>query len=247
MNVLGYSERGVLYALWHEIATRGPLADDLLHALIAQVAFPFTNSHLPAGNVQILPEQSFSDFGEADALILIDGQPDRPCSIFVEAKVKTLQYTNWLITDEWAEFEFGLRRRMNSSNLFAQLYHKLQLVEALRKGGIRVVEQGVQFPHWSSKQLRKIGGNEVVLEAARLLLPRVKETFFAMIVPDQADRMQAFFDQTLRNAVLPSVPLWVVTYFGYITWAQIRAFCQVNDLHRTLAVLDFNGEQIYGP
>src|SRR5437016_2959456 len=73
MKLLGYSERGFINALLHEIAYRErETAQDLVKELFRLVKWP---SERPPDALfndcdTILVEQSFSDFGDADALFL---------------------------------------------------------------------------------------------------------------------------------------------------------------------------------
>ena len=86
MQVIGYSERGVLNALLYEISYSSA-PSELLSDLVSHMVFPFTGSRPPTAEADVLIEQSFSDFGDADALILFDKDVAPSCSIFVEAKV----------------------------------------------------------------------------------------------------------------------------------------------------------------
>jgi hypothetical protein len=247
MNVIGYSERGLVNALFYEMA-RLPQekARDVLQELLTDEArFPFTDRPPPFGQVEVLLEQSFSDFGNADALVLIDGQPNRPCSMFIEVKVKTCQLPRWQVAAEFSLFQAGLALRASSSNLFTQLYHKVRLVQGLRQGGIPAVKHGIEFPPWSSKQRRRIGRNDVVLGATALLEAKMAKVFYLMIVPDSLGNVAAFFPnllnvphETLRDA-------WDVSTYGFLTWEQIKAFCERNQLARVLEAFRFNQGQIY--
>lgn len=244
MNVIGYSERGIVYALFYEMA-RASDPDGILHSFLTQATFPFTQLRPVCGEATVLVEQSFSDFGESDAVALIRGDVETTCSVFVEAKVKTFQAWDWHIRDEFGEFRKGLNHKVSSSNLFTQLYHKVRLVGGLRQGGIPQLKQGVPFPAWSSKPLRKIGNNGVVLEATRRLQSHLAVAFFLAIVPDTAERVAAFFPelQTLPHPTLANT--WDVTTYGYLTWSQVRAFCVESGLTRAVAVFDYNAGQLY--
>ncbi len=72
-------------------------------------------------DVKIVIEPSFSDFGDADAVILVNNQGVKQV-IFIEAKVKTYQKHYWSILDEFEEFKSGIKaNKVNSSNLFVRL------------------------------------------------------------------------------------------------------------------------------
>lgn len=226
MNVIGYSERGIVNALFYEMA-RSPDPSGVLHLFLALASFPFTESRPLRGQAKdtVLVEQSFSDFGDSDAVVLIRGQEEKTCSVFVEAKVKTFQVWDWHIRDEFGEFRKGLNHKVSSSNLFTQLYHKVRLVRSLRQGGIQQLQQGVPFPAWSSKPHRKIGDNGVVLKACTCLQSHLGEVFYLAIVPDNTDRVEAFFPE-LKPVPHPTLKdTWDITTYGFVTWAQVRAFC----------------------
>src|SRR5262249_5360987 len=127
MNIFGYSERGIVNALHYEMA-RSPNPSGVLHSFLEQATFPFTQDRPLLGDVDVLLGQSFSHFGESDAVVLIRGRQEETCSVFLEAKVKTSQVWDWHIRDEFGEFHKGLNHKVDSSNLFIQLYHKAQLV-----------------------------------------------------------------------------------------------------------------------
>jgi hypothetical protein len=244
MNVLGYSERGILNALFSEMA-RSPDASGLLHSFLAKASFPFTQARPLLGEADVLVEQSFSDFGESDAVVLIRDREEKTCSVFVEAKVKTFQLADWHIREEFERFRTGLKHRVSSSNLFTQLYYKTRLVAALRQGGIPLLQQGTAFPAWSSKRNRKIGNNGVVLKATRLLHSHLGEVFYLAVVPD-TDKPDAKLFRELETPPHSTLAdTWDVSTYGYITWSQVRDFCLEEGLTQVLAVFDYNAGQLY--
>jgi hypothetical protein len=240
MDVIGYSERGAVNSLFYEIAYSSD-ASFLLSELMLRTTFPYTQRRPPVGDAKVLIEQSFSDFGAADAVILY---ADRPCSVFVEAKVKTWSVGDWSIDRKFSDFASELQSKGSSSNLFRQLYYKFRLVEALRRGET-TLEEGVSFPGWSSKQLRKIGGNRVVRQAVKCLRRSMSEVFYLALVPDRADRVASFFHSLLIRGPVDGVDDWDMSMCGYLTWDQVEEFCAENSLKHTLAVLAFNKGQVY--
>jgi hypothetical protein len=244
MQLIGYSERGVLNALLYEIAYSSA-PSELLSDLVSHMVFPFTESRPPPAEADVLIEQSFSDFGDADALILFTEDVAPSCSIFVEAKVKSYQATDWSIGKEFKRFQSGLQGTASSSNLFTQMYHKYRLVQSLQQGGSETLKQGVVFPDWSSKQRRKIGANKVVLEAVRRLQNRIGQVFYVALVPEQPERVEAFCRSALDRGKVAGVPDWDISTWGYLTWSQVEGFCEAKRLKRTLEVFCFNRGQIY--
>ncbi len=246
MKLLGYSERGILNALLYEIHHSGK-GDALLKELIAEAVFPVTNLPCIAADpvFTVFIEQSLSNFGNADAIIL--GQSEmRKYTIFVEAKVSA-QSNNWRLEKEFADFKKGLvsKVKYHSSNLFTQIYHKQQFMEHT----LDKLKSGVPFPKWSKNRRRKIGTNPTVLRAAEQIKQHCDTTFYLMLIPenDDDDAVKDFFKNTLCNTNLPNVPGWDVSHYGYLTWQQVKDFCDKQPLQHSLAVFQYNDKQIYWP
>ena len=243
MNVYGYSERGILNALLYEILYANNDGDALLSRLIAKASFPLTDNNPSSGNATVLVEQSLSQFGDADAIILISSNTVN-CTIFVEAKVLS-QSRDWQFSAQFSKFEAGLKSEVDSSNIFTQIYHKQRLVSALKNSGINALQQGIKFPEWSTKPKRKIGKNPVVLRAAKCIQQHADNVFYLALVPDNDERVATFFNNTLRKAQFPTVPEWNVSHYGYLTWAKVKSFCEQNQLAATLDVFAYNNGQIF--
>jgi hypothetical protein len=86
MRIIGYSERGAVNALLYEIAY-APNSAELLQRLLARARFPLAGGPGPVETATVLMEQSLSDFGDADAILLLDGSGGKS-AVFLEAKVK---------------------------------------------------------------------------------------------------------------------------------------------------------------
>ena len=71
MDIKGYSERGMVNALFYEMTYVENFAK-LLDEFISLIKFPkyFQGFKVSAGDIYLEP--SFSDFGQADAVILVD-------------------------------------------------------------------------------------------------------------------------------------------------------------------------------
>ena len=78
IDIIGYSERGIVNALFYEIV-RSSNPSGLLHALLDRATFPFARCRPVRGNAEILIEQSFSDFGDCDALVMVRAD-EKPAS-----------------------------------------------------------------------------------------------------------------------------------------------------------------------
>ncbi len=72
MKITGYSERGVVNALFYELAYSGN-ALHLLEQFLSLVECPeFKKLRAALTDAHVLIEQSLSDFGDADAILLLD-------------------------------------------------------------------------------------------------------------------------------------------------------------------------------
>lgn len=246
MEIRGYSERGLLNSVFYEIRST-PDSVRLLGDFMSLLSFPYVSINFRPTSAKILIEQSFSDFGDADSVLLIDNE-DAKQPLFVEAKVKTSQRRTWSIEGEFRHFEELIkqpRSRRLSSNLFMQLYHKVRLIRALQSGGIILLQRGVPFPKCSSKGIRKIGHNKVVLRAVEMLGQYSDDAFLVALVPDDVTKVKAFFDDILKNYKPFGFERWEVSNWGYVSWAQVEDFCRAYGLAETLKVFRFNEGQIY--
>lgn len=263
MEIIGYSERGIINSLFYEIKY-SQKSINLFNQFLSLMSFPYRTVDFQISEVKILIEQSFSDFGDADVLLLLDNQ-DKKQVIFIEAKVKTFQKSSWNIKDEFDKFKALFienkqeaskisKSSSSKSNLFVQLYFKVKMVQALQTGGMNQLKEGVVFPECLSKQdkrtqkrclPRKIGNNEVVLTATKLLLPYSKDALFVALVPSNTSELNKFYQGTLKNYRLSKNKDWGVENWGYISWADVKKFCKKNRLENTLRVFEFNKGQIY--
>jgi len=210
--------------------------------------FPFCSGPVPpsVSAAQVLLEQSFSDFGDADALLLLSNEEQR-MALFLEAKVKNAQKKNWLIEQELDKFRRDIQKgNVSCSNLFAQLYLKVRLVKGLRAcGKDEVTGCRAQVPRCFKKTTRKIGKNTIVLEAARRVRAHLGKARYIALVPGNADDIQAFFTKTLAQAGDMGLWGWDVTNWGFLAWEDVRQLCENNALHDTLAVFDYNAGAVF--
>jgi len=244
MFVTGYSERGLLNSLIYEIRYSDQPVK-LLEKLFSLFNFPFNNPVLlPIDEAEMLIEQSFSDFGDADLVFLIKSK-GKKYSIFTEAKVKNYRG----IHREYQKFIEKIDSKVASSNIFVQLYFKVRLTSAL-KFGIKKLEDGVEFPASSSKPsastpVRKIGQNKVVLKAINLLKNFIDETYYITILPDEENLLEDFYKKILKNSSPNLYVEWNTMNYGYVSWNKIEQFCRDNNLRNTLKLFEYNKGLIY--
>jgi hypothetical protein len=227
----GYSERGMIWTLFGEMARRED-GNDLLTRLLTLITPPITDGDVQFSLVPtVMIEQSLSDFGDADVLLLLGGPPRR--SVFIEAKVCC--GTHWTFAGELARFRKGSDSIKKAfSNLFCQLYAKQRLIETLKSGAIPA--DGVEFLEGFKR--RKIGKNRVVHRAVDLLRSYVQESNYVALVPDPTG-----FDQAIAGfeaATGRACARWSV-----LSWEQLKMFCQSHSLDQTLRAFDHNRSQIF--
>ena len=246
MRVTGYSERGAVNALLYEIAySKKPLR--LLEHFLSLAHFP-QGKQIGSGltDAHVLVEQSLSDFGDADAILLLDAGGAKT-AVFLEAKVKTAQANSWTLAQEFEDFESGCNTigELSSSNLFTQLYHKARLIDGLRSGGVPLLQNGLPFLRPSTRPIRRIGATPIVLRAVGKIIPYQANVWFLSLVPDTPTAVRRFFDEfpamawPLRPDKLDS------SRWGGVAWKQIEEFCQQENLTNTSRVLEFNSGQIF--
>jgi len=260
MKIIGYSERGLINSLFYEIKfSHNNL--QLLNSLLSLVDFPYRKVNFQISEAKIFIEQSFSDFGDADAVLLVNNQGNKQV-IFVEAKVKTFQRYYKSVFDidkEFEEFEDNIQKSepINTfiSNLFVQLYFKVRLIKVLQHKGIEQLKKGVEFPRCLMKKdrktqerniPRKIGNNDIVLNAVKQLEEYCKDALFVALLPDNALKLKNFYKKL--EGYIPKgfhEYEWDIKDWGYLSWAQVKEFCEEHKLKETLENFEINRGQIY--
>lgn len=244
VRVCGYSERGIFNALLYELEF---CADPVgaLREFLALISVPGgVRDFSDLQGAEVLVEQSLSDFGDADVVLLLHGS-DWHCAVFVEGKVKPSQVGRWSIDAAWSEFLARKGGRLDSSNLFTQLYHKARFVAGLRQGGASALQRGLGFPECSAKTIRKLGSNPVVRRAASMIETYLDEALYIALVPDSIGALAGFFSGKLLRGPGEDITGWDTAGWGYLTWRQVEDFCRQQDLKNTLRVFEFNTGQIY--
>jgi len=201
MEISGYSECGVINALFYEIAYFGKslhLLKELLALAYCPSLVEFSQS---LTDVRVFMEQSLSDFGDADVILLLDAG-DKKGVAFIEAKVKSSQRNEWKLEQEFEKFKNGCNsgdKKLSSSNLFTQLYHKHRFLNGLSETGIEGLKKGIDFPECSAKKTRRIGNNVVVLSAVMEIEPYRENAWYVVLVPDTATAVRDFYSDFIKN------------------------------------------------
>lgn len=251
MDIKGYSERGMVNSLFYEMRYRED-GKNLLGEFVSLIKFPkyYQGFKVSGGSVYIEP--SYSDFGQADAVILANNLYKKQ-SLFIEAKVKTGSKRTWSIKDEFKGFFEGIKDynyliekgAVHYSNLFTQLYYKRRMVKAVERGGLAEIKRGVDFHPCFGKKKKKIGSNKIVLRAVADLLNYMDESFFVMLVPDTEKNIGGFFRDIEFNLGSSELKEWDTGHWGYLTWEAVEKFCKRKQMTNTLLNFEHNRGQIY--
>lgn len=255
VELLGYSERGMVNALCYDIASGRDF--DRVETFLSWFDF----SHLgerdrpcfsDIRSARLIVEQSFSDFGDLDLLILLEhqspscgGMAPKKQAVLIEAKVST-------DTNSWQTIgnRLDLFMRMidggeaDTSNLFVQLYRKMRLVEVLSEG------ESPFLPDLLTPQGR-LGANQVVRRACRAMADHVKQggqAWYGAIVPDAPEDLNGFARALIQNrGVASSLPGWELKRLGFLSWHKVHAQSHADQKGwpRTVSSFAWNEGQIF--
>lgn len=267
IKITGYSERGVINSFFYELKyfnTDEKTRLNLLSEFISMIKFPFSEpQNIRLNNIskaEILIEQSFSDFGDADVLILVDSGEDN-YAFFIEAKVKTYSRNEWLLADEYKEFLSSLqpaqqiiRNKKNAnSNLFTQLYFKQRLFNEIQR--LSVLDNPyIEIPFNNfNKKIRKTGSNKVVKEAVKKVWEYRANGYFVCLIPNQNNHLDLLYppftdlEENSPLATYGKLEGLNTKKWGQITWNKIYHFCSNPDyfFKETLRAFKWNNGQIY--
>lgn len=162
MDIIGYSERGAMNALFYGIALKNDTENMKKFLKIAGIEEEYIK-------YTVYSEFSLSDFGDPDMVIIAEKKEGGKEVIFIEAKVscgkkfdlsKQHESHNKYIENE--EYESG-----QSSNLFFQLRQKYYFFQT--KGDVEKqkdlnIPPLIKYYNQKKTEVRRIGKNKVVLD-----------------------------------------------------------------------------------
>lgn len=260
MEVIGYSERGVINSLIFELKYTN--SNVSLIDFLDLITFPLMDNNLNNFRLlkrseikefknydndnEILIEQSLSEFGDADLIFLIKHQ----ClCIFMEAKVKT-EKKAWKIDDCFKQFQNycipinGKYPDKLTSNLFFQLFSKEKFIDSY--------DDDIKDNKFNigNKQYRKIGNNNTVNKACGKIRKgknthELRNSFYVMLVPEDSTNMIKFFNSDFKKIEKIAQQDMKLSNWGFVTWKEVHDFCKIYNLENTLKVFSFNEGQIY--
>ena len=222
MKIVGYSERGIINSLIFSIVER---KKELMTAFIKQIELPNKIDIGEPDSYEILLEQSFSQFGDSDLVIIAHYiNPSDKKVLFFEGKVKTWGVNNWNLSNQYIKFNAPIKYDGYSSNLFFQLKSKELLIKYLNG----IIEKDKYEKH------RKLGENGVVHLAVEKL-KSASQYYYIGIIPRTEVQIEGF----LNNEYKCEFPIQL------LAWETIQRFCEKQELQKVLEIFTFNKGQIY--
>lgn len=223
MKILGYSERGIINSLIFNIGND----KTLLTKFIELINIQDLNQLKKPKDFTILLEQSFSRFGDADLVIIIEYEKplNKKIVLFIEGKVKTIQSKKWSLTKQYNNFIREEKYNSYSSNLFFQLNLKKLLID----NWLEIDKnKGINDPYFND--FRKIGDNAIVKKAFNMVA--CDKAYYIGIIPSSENDINDF---SVKNN----------EEFHYLSWEKVENFCKTNGLNEVLTMFEYNRGQIY--
>lgn len=207
MTILGYSERGVINSLIYNIGYDKNQLTDFIKLINIPTAI---NIGVP-NDYEIIMEQSFSQFGSSDLIIIINPNKEDKIALFFEAKVMTCQGI-WDLEKMYDKFKRNIKYRNYASNLFFQLYLKELLINNFNS----ITKQIAVIDKLGNH--RQIGKNKVVNKTFNKISER--NAYYIGIVPTSDNEIKTFM---AKNPACTN-------YF--LSWEAIYKYCVVNNLQK---------------
>ena len=183
MDILGYSERGAMNALFYGIALNNDIESMKKFMELANIEGDYTD-------FKVYSEFSLSDFGDPDMVIIADKNEGGKEVFFIEAKVScgscfdlSAQYgkhNNYINQDSY--------KSGNSSNLFFQLRQKYYFFETKgckEKQYAFDIPNLIKYYNQEKTEVRRTGSNPVVKKFMELISVCTSAHYIA-IVPENA-------------------------------------------------------------
>ena len=189
----------------------------------------------------LLVEQSFSDFGDLDLLILLE-HGSRKQAVLIEAKVATANRPrqDGCLAREWKKLlKYLAKRKEGTSSLFVQLYRKQRLVDYLTMGKSSSNADAISGRY-------KLGKNSVVARAAEELKLYLDTHWLIALVPDSVQEIDKFAKQGVlsRQPEQYDLPSWRMSEIGFLSWHTVKA--ESENWPQLSRAFDWNESQVFG-
>lgn len=232
MKIYGYSERGIVNSIIFNIGDNKRLITEFIKLI------PVLSEIDEPDDYDILLEQSFSQFGTSDLIVIAYyNNPKKKLILFYEAKVKA-NIKNWTLDKHIKDFNCQIANKEerdktlngrvlknNASNLFFQLYLKEFLIRNIENLDNNIPKKDIL------NISRKIGNNEIVKKAVEMLKGVRPNCYYIGIVPSMEKQcMKLNFNEQMIH---------------FLSWNKIEDFAKANVLNKVLDIFQFNRGQIY--
>jgi hypothetical protein len=235
MDIYGYSERGIINSMAYFLNENPKFINDFIKIL----GVPLEDSDY---EYKILIEQSFSDFGDSDLIIIIkDKVNEKKKVIFIECKIKTYQGA-FQINSEFNKINNAIKSNKKisgiSSNLFVQLYYKYLLINT--DGNSSNDHSVKDIFKKSNGNPRILGSNKIVLRAFDEI--RSSDYYYVAIVSTAPNEMGSKeFEKKIRT-----LGLMLLNHNVFLCyWGNLEDYFKKINATKVLEVFKYNEGQIY--
>lgn len=199
-------------------------------------------------NITFIVEQSFSDFGDADLVILFQDGKGRGYTTFIEAKVacgarwalenRALSVFHQKQNPHPVADQQSIKKRCDNSDLLTQLFFKKLMVDVIsnKKNWCK------RTPGFGSKENQSLGKNKIVQAAKEMVSDHLEKAFYIGLIPSDPVAVHSpRIGITMADEFLKQV--------SFISWKQLDEYCQSpensGEFPLTIAAFSYNGDQIY--
>lgn len=216
IEVYGYSERGIFNSIVFYLREN----PEKMKLFLTVLGIDDTLRDSEDIIYTLLNEQSFSDFGDSDLVIIAENKQQSTKTVaFVEGKVKTSQ-GNFSLNQNFEKLKNKEKFEGFSSNIFVQLYYKHLLVEVLKTDKIDTKALNIddifkKKERGSNNKLERSKGNNPIVLKAMDLIKCAYNYYFIAIMPDTTG-----FHEKLSQ--LHFIPREKVNSFKCVKWEDIE-------------------------
>jgi hypothetical protein len=237
IKILAYSERGIFNSIVFYLSDHTEKITQFLVVLGIN-----DKTYEDASKYTFLLEQSFSDFGTCDLVIIIENQQNKTV-IFIEGKVKTIQ-GSFSLKNEFEKLNNCIEKFDGiSSNIFVQLYYKHLLYSIMKNNRTDTSELKINkcFKKYKDNE-RKIGSNKIVQKAVDKL-KGASNTFFVAILPNNENYCDELKTQFLKlNETVFRDEKMPIQNIKFVSWEEIDHIFIDNVVSENF---EYNKGQIY--
>jgi hypothetical protein len=235
MAIKGYSERGIFNSIVYFLDEN---KNHIYKFLVDLLGISLENGNY---DYIFLIEQSFSDFGDSDlVIVVVDNQTKERIVIFVEGKVKTYQ-GKFKLKTEFESIENTLKSGKTnsiSSNLFVQIYYKYLLITTKGKGNSDDKPVFLKTDRKTKKRTvcRRIGDNNIVKNTFEKHIDNAKNYYYVAILPEEDIGTTDIQNYVKQLELMPND----YDKVRYCWWGKIEKFFSSINAKKVIEVFDFN-------